>query len=68
MEKVLKEVTALGKCLYVDRDGNVYRKIQSKMKPLPKYKRNGGYEYVEISTKSVGAIKWQRDLPVGIRD
>lgn len=56
MEKVLKEVTALGKCLYVDRDGNVYRKIQSKMKPLPKYKRNGGYEYVEIST-NVGRKK-----------
>lgn len=48
MEK-LREVMVWGKCLYVDRDGNIYRKTPYELKPLPKYKRNGGYEYVEIS-------------------
>ena len=50
MEKILKEIMALGRYLCVDRDGNVYSKTPTELKPLTKYKRNGGYEYVEVST------------------
>jgi hypothetical protein len=53
MEKVLKLVMASGRYLGVDRDGNVYLETRIGMRKLPKYKRKGGYEYVEVSTNGV---------------
>ena len=49
-EDLLKEIMALGRYLCVDREGNVYRKTELSMKPLSKHKRNGGYEYIEITS------------------
>jgi hypothetical protein len=44
---------ACGRHLCVDRDGNVYKKTPSGVKPLSKHKRKGGYEYVEVSINGV---------------
>ena len=49
-EEMVTEVAAFGRFLYVDRDGNVYRNTRTKLHPLAKHKRKGGYEYVEVST------------------
>lgn len=48
-ERIVKELMASGRWLCVDQNGNVYRKTQTDMQPLPKYKRKGGYEYVLVS-------------------
>lgn len=50
MEEVIKAVMASGRYLCVDKDGNVYRKTPTELKPLTKYKRSSGYEYVEVSS------------------
>ena len=39
---------ACGRHLCADREGNVYIKTASGVKPLAKHKRKGGYEYVEV--------------------
>ena len=48
-EALIKEIMALGRYLCVDRDGNIFRKTESEMKPLSKHKRKG-YEYIEITS------------------
>jgi hypothetical protein len=53
MDKGLKLVMALGRYLGVDRDGNVYLEARYGMRKLPKYKRNGGYEYVEVTSNGL---------------
>ena len=44
---------ACGRHLCVDRDGNVYIKTRSGLQKKPKFKRNGGYEYVEVTIDGV---------------
>ena len=44
---------ACGRYLCVDKDGNVYSKNTSGTHKLPKYKRKGGYEYVEATINGV---------------
>ena len=50
MEELLKEIMASGRWLCVDKDGNVFRKTDSELKPLSKHKRKDGYEYVEVTS------------------
>lgn len=50
MDEVLKEITALGRRLCVDKHGNVFKKTEQGMKPLSKHRRKDGYEYVEVTS------------------
>lgn len=53
MENALKIAMAASNYFGVDRDGNVYLETPYGFRRLPKYKRKGGYEYVEVTTNGV---------------